>query len=80
MAYVLSTVMVIGSLVLLFTKGISQSVEFSGVRTYSVKFEKSAESQTEFIKSQLSNSMKGASVDVKTKSSTYNVEITTNYL
>ena len=80
MAYVLSTVMVIGSLVLLFTKGISQSVEFSGGRTYSVKFEKSAESQTEFIKSQLSTSMKGASVDVKTKSSTYNVEITTNYL
>jgi SecD/SecF fusion protein len=80
MTYVLSTVMVIGSLVLLFTKGISQSVEFSGGRTYSVKFEKSAESQTEFIKSQLSKSMKGASVDVKTKSSTYNVEITTNYL
>jgi SecD/SecF fusion protein len=80
MAYALSTVMVIGSLVLLFTKGISQSVEFSGGRTYSVKFEKSAESQTEFIKSQLSTSMKGSSVDVKTKSSTYNVEITTNYL
>jgi SecD/SecF fusion protein len=80
MAYVLSTVMVAGSLVLLFTKGISQSVEFSGGRTYSVKFEKSAESQTEFIKSQLSSSMEGASVDVKTKSSSYNVEITTNYL
>jgi SecD/SecF fusion protein len=80
MAYILSTVMVVGSLVLLFTKGISQSVEFSGGRTYSVKFEKSAESETEFIKSQLSTSMKGASVDVKTKSSSFNVEITTNYL
>ena len=80
MTYAFSAVMVIGSLVLLFTQGISQSVEFTGGRTYGVKFEKSAENDTEFIKKQLANSMKGASVDVKTKSSSYNVEITTNYL
>ena len=80
MAYVLSTIMVIGSLVLLFSKGISRSVEFSGGRTYSVKFEKSAENKSEFIKKQLSVTMPESSVDVKTKSSSYNVEITTNYL
>jgi SecD/SecF fusion protein len=80
MTYAFSAVMVIGSLVLLFTQGISQSVEFTGGRTYGVKFEKSAENDTEFIKEQLANSMKGASVDVKTKSSSFNVEITTNYL
>ena len=80
MTYAFSAVMVIGSLALLFTQGISQSVEFTGGRTYGVKFEKSAENDTEFIKKQLTNSMKGASVDVKTKSSSYNVEITTNYL
>jgi len=80
MTYAFSAVMVIGSLALLFTQGISQSVEFTGGRTYGVKFEKSAENDTEFIKKQLANSMKGASVDVKTKSSSYNVEITTNYL
>lgn len=80
MTYAFSAVMVIGSLALLFTQGISQSVEFTGGRTYGVKFEKSAENDTEFIKKQLANSMKGASVDVKTKSSSFNVEITTNYL
>ena len=72
--------MVVGSLALLMTKGISQSVEFTGGRTYGVKFEKSAENETEFIKKELSKSMKGASVDVKTKSSSFNIEITTNYL
>jgi SecD/SecF fusion protein len=79
-AYVVSTIMVVGSLALLFTKGISRSVEFSGGRTYSVKFEKSAENKSEFIKKQLSAAMPESSVDVKTKSSSYNVEITTNYL
>ena len=80
LSYVLSAILVIGSLVLLFSKGISKSVEFSGGRTYSVKFEKSAENKSEFIKKQLSVSMPESSVDVKTKSSSYNVEITTNYL
>ena len=80
LTYAISTVMVIGSLALLFTKGISQSVEFTGGRTYGVKFEKSAENNTEFIKKELSKSMPGASVDVKTKASSFNVEITTNYL
>ena len=78
--YLLSTVLVIGSLALLVTKGISKSVEFSGGRTYSVKFDKSAENQSEYIKKQLTASMPGSSVDVKTKSSSFNVEITTNYL
>ena len=79
-SYVVSTIMVVGSLALLFTKGISRSVEFSGGRTYSVKFEKSAENKSEFIKKQLSAAMPESSLDVKTKSSSYNVEITTNYL
>lgn len=79
-AYVVSTILVVGSLGLLLTKGISKSVEFSGGRTYSVKFEKSAENKSEFIKTQLAKSMPKSSVDVKTKSSSFNVEITTNYL
>ena len=45
-----------------------------------MKFEKSAENKSEFIKKQLSVVMPESSVDVKTKSSSYNVEITTNYL
>ncbi|MDC0302311.1 protein translocase subunit SecD [bacterium] len=80
MMYVLSLVLVGGSLILLLTKGLSQSVEFTGGRIYTVQFEKSAANQTEFIKSELSKSFKGSSVEVKTKSNSYNVEINTNYL
>ena len=80
MMYVLSFVLVCGSLILLLTKGLSQSVEFTGGRIYTVQFEKSAANQTEFIKSELSKSFKGSSVEVKTKSNSYNVEINTNYL
>ena len=80
MMYVLSLVLVGGSLILLLTKGLSQSVEFTGGRIYTVEFEKSVANQTEFIKSELSKSFKGSSVEVKTKSNSYNVEINTNYL
>jgi SecD/SecF fusion protein len=45
-----------------------------------VKFDKSAENKTEFIKKQLATAMPESAVDVKTKSSSFNVEITTNYL
>ena len=78
--YILSAIMIIGSIGLLLTKSIPQSVEFSGGRTYAVKFEKSAEGHTDFIKKELSDVMKGSSINVKTKSNSYNVEITTNYL
>ena len=72
--------MIIGSLFVLSSKGISKSVEFTGGRTYVVKFDKSVENQTEFIKEQLSTSMKGSSIEVKTKGSSFKVEVITNYL
>lgn len=79
-AYSISGVLVVLSLVALFTKGLTPSVEFSGGRTYQVKFEKSADNNIEFIKGNLGKSMKGASVDVKTKKTSYNVEVTTNFM
>jgi SecD/SecF fusion protein len=78
--YIVSTFLVVGSLILVGTKGLKPSVEFSGGRTYGVKFDKSAASEIEFIKSNLTKSFNGASVDIKTKSNNFFVEITTNYL
>ena len=78
--YLISGLLVAGSLVAVFTTGLKPSVEFSGGRTFGVKFSKSADNNMEYIKENLSSVMKGASIDVKTKSSNFYVEITTNYL
>ena len=78
-AYIISSVMIVISLAFLLTKGLKPSVEFSGGETYSVKFEKSAENDIEFIKANFKNEMKGTSVEAKTKSNNYTVEISTNY-
>ena len=78
--YLVSTFLVVGSLILVATKGLKPSVEFSGGRTYGIKFDKSAANEIEFIKTNLTKSFGGASVDIKTKSNNFFVEITTNYL
>lgn len=79
-AYLISGALIVAAIVGLFTKGLNPSVEFSGGRTFGVRFEKSADNNIEFIKEQLGKEMKDASFDVKTKSSNHYVEITTNYL
>ena len=63
----------------LITKGLKPSVEFSGGETYTVKFDKSAKNEIEFIKTNFKNEMKGTSVEAKTKSNNYTVEVSTNY-
>ena len=78
--YLISGLLVAGSLFAVFTTGLKPSVEFSGGRTFGVKFSKSADNNMEYIKENLSSVMNGASIDVKTKSSNFYVEITTNYL
>jgi SecD/SecF fusion protein len=78
-AYIISTVLVVSSLLFLSFKGLKPSVEFSGGETYSVKFEKSAENEIEYLKKNIKSEMKGSSVEAKTKSNNYTVEITTNF-
>jgi SecD/SecF fusion protein len=78
--YVISGLLVAGSIFAVLTIGLKPSVEFSGGRTFGVKFAKTADNNMEFIKEKLSSVMQGASIDVKTKSSNFYVEITTNYL
>ena len=83
MYYGISSILVIGSLLALFTKGLNPSVEFSGGRTFGVKFENSAEKEIEYLRANLETVFvengKISSIDVKTKSTNYFVEITTNY-
>jgi SecD/SecF fusion protein len=67
--------------VAIFTKGLNKSVEFSGGRTFSVKFEKSVD--IEYVKANLANVLvengKKASIDIKTKANSFTVDITTNF-
>jgi len=80
--FVSGTLITIG-LIAIVTRGLSPSVEFSGGRTFAVKFDNSAKSEIEFIRTNLGTVFqekgKVASIDLKTKSNNFNVEITTNY-
>lgn len=79
--YIFSITISIIGVVAMVTRGLKQSVEFTGGRTFAVKFEQKANIET--IRQQLSKVFieKGeiSSIDLKTKSNDYNVEIVTNY-
>jgi len=80
--YIFSIAVTIAGVISLSTRGLKQSVEFTGGRTFAVKFEKKAD--IEAIRKELAKvfveSGEPASIDLKTKSNDYNVEIVTNYL
>lgn len=82
--YIFTIITTVLSLGLLFTKGLNPSVEFSGGRTYVVKFEQPVAKQMNYLESNIRESFgkngKDASLVTKTKSNSYNVEIITNYM
>ncbi len=80
--YLISGALVAVSLVALFTKGLNPSVEFSGGRTYVVKFDKSLDGKLNDMEKEIRNSFDSpeASIILKTKTNSYNLEIVTNYL
>jgi len=83
--YAISGILVVGGFVALFTRGLHPSVEFSGGRTYGVKFEKSAGENLDYLRENLSKvfvekSGKVASIELKTKKNNFYLDITTNYL
>jgi len=85
MFYLISGILVAGSLIALFAKGLNPSVEFSGGRSFGIKFEKKAGDHTDYIRENLQSFMtdadgKKASVELKTKESSYFLEVTTNYM
>jgi len=85
MFYMFSGILVVGGAIALATRGLHPSVEFSGGRTFGVKFEKSAGDNLEYIRENLSKSFKEeggktASIELKTKKNNFYLDITTNYL
>lgn len=82
--YILSGLLVIGGLVVLFSRGLKPSVEFSGGRTFETVFEKPVAGNQEDIKALLRDNLieneASASVEVKMRNSDYRVEISTDYL
>lgn len=83
MYYVISGILVVGSIIALTTRQLNPSVEFSGGRTFGVKFEKAAGKELNYLKETLATVFvengKVASIDAKTKANNFFVEITTNY-
>lgn len=82
--YMISGILVAGGIVALMTKKLNPSVEFSGGKTFGVKFENPAASELNYLKETLGSVLvedgKKASVDAKTKGNSYFVEITTNFM
>jgi len=80
--YIFSISVTVLGVAALVTRGLKPSVEFTGGRTYVVKFDKKAD--IEQVRSSLSKVFvengEIASIDLKTKSNDYNVEIITNYM
>lgn len=81
--YIFSITVSILGIAAMATRGLKQSVEFTGGRTFGVKMEKAADIET------IRNAMESvfvekngekSNVEIKTKSNSFNVEITTNYL
>lgn len=84
MFYMISGVLIVGGVVVLFARGLNPSVEFSGGRTFGVKFEQSASEHQDLIKTELGKVFvengKTASIETKTKGSSYFLEISTNFM
>jgi SecD/SecF fusion protein len=80
--YIFSISVTIIGMIGLFSRGLKQSVEFTGGYTFSVKFQEKAD--IEYIRANLEKVLiennEIASIDLKTKSNDYNVDIVTNYL
>lgn len=82
--YIVSGVLVAIALFGLFSKGLNKSVEFSGGRTYTVKFAERVDQQIPTIQKNLDEMFvengKSASTTLKTKTNNFQLEITTNYM
>jgi len=80
--YIFSISVTVIGMFSLFSRGLKESVEFTGGRTFTVKFHKPAD--IEKIRAELSKvfveKKEVSSIELKTVSNEYNVEITTNYM
>jgi len=74
--YALSLIIIVSGFISLMTRGLDKGVDFTGGRSYIVKFENSVDIKN--IKSELTSVFKGAPV-VKTVGNSYTASITTKY-
>ncbi len=86
MFYMISGILVIGGIIAIIGRGLSPSVEFSGGRTFGVKFEKTTDGHVDEIKNAVKASFNASkesgeltSVEAKTKANSYFLEISTNF-
>lgn len=79
--YIFSISVTVIGMVSLFTRGLKESVEFTGGRTFSVKFEKKADIEQirKALEGTFIENKEVSSIELKTVSNDYNVEVTTNY-
>jgi SecD/SecF fusion protein len=81
--YIFSIAVTVLGIAAFATRGLKQSVEFTGGRTFGVKMEKPADIETVRTAMEsvfIEKNGEKSNVEIKTKSNAYNVEITTNYL
>ncbi len=77
-AYILSSIIILAGVASLFTKGLNPGIDFTGGRTYVVRFDQPV--STADIRTALTNEFDGVSPEVKTFGPTSQVKITTKYL
>ena len=79
--YFFSIAVTVIGMISLFTRGLKESVEFTGGRTFSVKFEKKADIEQirKALEGTFIENKEVSSIELKTVSNDYNVEVTTNY-
>ncbi len=77
-AYIFSGFLITVSLISLFTRGLNYGVDFTGGRTYVVRFDKDV--NTEQIRKDLAKEFEGFAPEVKTFGPSSQIKITTKYL
>jgi SecD/SecF fusion protein len=84
MFYTISSIMIVGGIIAIVGRGLNPSVEFTGGRTFGVKFEKTTDGNVEAIKKAVlaefnTGEVDKSSLEAKTKANSYFLEISTNY-
>ncbi len=83
--YLISGILIAGSVAMLGVRKLNPSIEFSGGKTYTVKFDNSVGGEIDYVRGELEKKFvspdgKKASVEIKTRSNSFTLDITTNYL
>ncbi|NOX84614.1 MAG: protein translocase subunit SecDF [Chlorobi bacterium] len=77
-AYIFSGILILISLGSLFTKGLNYGIDFTGGRTYVIRFDKDV--QTQAIRDALTKEFGGEAPEVKTFGPNSQIKVTTKYL